>query len=247
MKKRVVAFFLVLTMVFLLCGCDALDQLQAQRGKYQWKDVVFQGVTYKKLPICPALNPQIDYERPVYVVEEDVPLLLTVTHADATFYQSADGNFLLQSQGSEVVFCREELYDQLSSTIAKGWEYTKVYYRYLEVQDYDYHYEKYMLTQEQMDALETLTTNVEPQKLTAGISLDSDWRISLYECSEDGYFQREGGQIAGVGSSYYLLTTDHQLNQLAFKVPDGLVSTFDDIVEAYFSAYETELEFEQSA
>lgn len=248
MKKRILAFSLVLIMVFLLCGCDALDELRSQRAEYVWKDIVHQGVTYKKLPICPALNPEKDYDRPVYVVEPEVPLLLVPTHADARFYQSKDGNFLIYV-GSEVVFCREELYEQLNSTIAKGWEYTKVFYEYAAYSEdgWDYEEHKYELTQEQIDALETLTTNVEPTTMEDGMYLRRDWTITLQESSEDGYFVRTSGRIVGSGSTYYLVIQDAKLRDQYFKVPDGLVSTFEDITEAYFSEYEIDIEIEQNA
>jgi len=248
MKKRILAFSLVLVMIFLLCGCDALDELRSQRAKYVWKDIVFQDVTYKKLPICPALNPEFDYDSVVYVVEDDVPLLLTATHADARFYQSKDGNFLIYI-GSEAVFCREEMYEQLSSTIAKGWEYTKVFYEYIVYSEdgWDYEEHKYELTREQINALETLTTNVEPTTMGDGMYLRRDWTITLQESSEDGYFVRTSGSIVGSGDTYYLVIQDAKLRDQYFKVPDGLVSTFDDITEAYFSAYEIDIEVEQNA
>lgn len=241
MKKKLLALCLLLSLVLLLCGCDGLEELRSQRAEYAWKDVVHQGVTYKKLPVCPALNPEMDYDRPVYVVEPDVPLLLIKMEADAQFYQSKDSNFLMH-YSSEVVYCREDMYEELNSTIAKGWEYTKVYYDYtvFNPEDpWDYEEKRYHFTQEQINALEILTTNVEPQKLGDGLSLDTDWQINIYESSEDGFFNRYSGRIAAVGSSYYLIIQDHQLNEQAFKVPDGMVSTFDDIMEAYRTAYET--------
>ena len=247
MKKRILAFSLVLVMVFLLCGCDALDELRSQRAEYVWKDILYQDVTYKKLPICPALNPELDNERPVYVVDPEVPLLLITTEADATFYQSVDGNFLLQ-RSSEAVYVREDMYEQLSSTIAKGWEYTKTYYEYMKYdENWDYEMKIYTLTQEQVEALEFLTQNVEPTTMEDGMYMQRDWTITLQESSEDGYFVRSGGKIVGVGRNYYLVIQDGKLRDQYFKVPDGLVSTFDDITEAYFSTYDTDTEIEQNA
>ena len=247
MKKRILAFSLVLVMIFLLCGCDALDELRSQRAKYVWKDIVFQDVTYKKLPICPALNPELDNKRPVYVVDPEVPLLLITTEADATFYRSVDGNFLLQ-RSSEAVYVREDMYEQLNAKILKGWEYTKTYYEYMKYdENWDYEMKIYTLTQEQVEALEFLTQNVEPTTMEDGMYMQRDWTITLQESSEDGYFVRSGGKIVGVGRNYYLVIQDGKLRDQYFKVPDGLVSTFDDITEAYFSTYETDIEIEQNA
>lgn len=245
MKKRIFAFVLAACMVFLLCGCDALEELRQQRAEYEWKDIVYQGVTYKKLPICPALNPEVDYERPVYVTEPDVPLLLITTHATAYFYRSQDGNFLLHDS-SEAVFCREDMYDQIESVILKGWEYTKVYYEYsVYTQDDPWGYEerRYMLTQEQTEALEFLVANVEPQILSDGMYLQSDYSVELTECSEDELFCRTRSRIAAAGNTYYLILEERQ----AFQVPDGMVSVFDDITEAYRTAYYVDEEFDQYA
>lgn len=240
MKKKIFVFALAAVMLFLLCGCDALDELRETRAEFDGENIIYQGVTYVKLPVCPALNPDADYDNAVYVVEPDVPLLLISTHCQEQLYQSEDGNFLVYDY-KETVYCREDMHAKVSKSIREGWEYTKVYYHYYEYSDdWDTQVQKYMLTQEQIDALELLTTNVEPQKLDEGMQLQSDWRVSLYECSEDELFQRYSAQIAAVGSIYYLLIDDHQLNELAFKVPEGMVSIFDDITEAYRNAFADE-------
>ena len=243
MKKKLLALCLVLVLVCVLCGCDALDELRAQRAQYKWNNILYQDVTYKKLPICPALNPELDNERPVYVVDPEVPLLLITTEADATFYQSKDGNFLLQ-RSSEAVYVREDMYDQMYDVIMRGWEYTKTAYEYMEYdEDWNYELKTYTLTAEQVEALEFLTQNVEPTTLEDGMYMQRDWTITLQESSEDGYFVRSGGKIVGVGNAYYLVIQDAKLREQYFKVPAGMVSTFDDITAAYNGRYdETESE-----
>lgn len=247
MKKRIFVFALAALLLVLLCGCNALDELRETRAEFDGENIVYQGVTYSKLPVCPALYPDIDYDRVVYVVEPDVPLLLISTYCQEQLYQSRDNDFLVHDY-EETVYCREDIHAEVSKAIREGWEYTKVYYEYMVYTNdgWDYEEHRYMLTREQIEALELLTTNVEPQKLDEGMQLQSDWCVNLYECSEDELFQRYSGQIAVVGSTYYLLTDDHQLNELAFKVPAGMVSVFDDITEAYRSAYEDE-DFDQYA
>ena len=230
MKKKILAVVLALTMVLVLCGCDTLDQLRLQRAEYDWKDIVHQGVTYKKLPVCPALNPQIDYESKVFVVEPDVPLLLIETESLARFYKSKDGNFLMH-YNMESVYCREDMYEQLNQKILKGWEYTKTYYEYYvydEEVPWEYEEYRYMLTQEQIEALEFLVANVEPQTLGDGVYLQSDWSVRLTECSEDELFCRTRTRIAAVGSAYYLVLEERQ----AFQVPEGMISVFDEITAA---------------
>lgn len=239
MKKKIIALSLVFTMIFLLCGCDALDELRAQRATYDGGKIIYQGVTYQLLPDCDQLDPPLDDERPVYAVTPDVPLLLITTEAHESLYLSTDGNFLGELYGSyRQIYCREDMHAQLSQTIKDGWEYTKVYYEYYtyddnwNIQDFTYY-----LTQEQIEALEFLATNVEPQTLGEGMSLTSDWSIYLQECSEDELFHRRSGRISAAGSTYYLILDDNG-SQVAFQVPEGMVSIFDDITEAYRTAYD---------
>jgi len=186
------------------------------------------------------LMPEIDYERRVYAVTPEVPLLLIPMEAHESLYVSMDGNFLLEPYSYyRVIYCREDMHQQLSKTIREGWEYTKVYYEYIVYTEDSWEYEEreYMLTQEQVEALEFLTTNVEPQVLGEGINLQSDWGVSLQECSEDELFHRDSGRILAAGSTYYLLLEDND-KQVAFQVPDGMAGVFDEITEAYISAYD---------
>lgn len=236
MKKRFLVLFLVLTMVFLLCGCDALDELRLQRAEYDWRDIVHQGVTYKKLPVCPALNPEIDYDRSVYVTGSEVPLLLTKIESLAHLYQSKDGKFLLQDYG-ETVYCREDLFEEVSKTIREGWEYTKVFYEYTvytQNDPWEYEEKRYVLTREQTEALEFLVTNVEPKILSDGMYLQSDYSLVLTECSEDELFCRTRSRIAVAGNTYYLILEERQ----AFQVPEGMTSVFDEITEAARNIYD---------
>ena len=245
MKKKFLALFLALTMVFLLCGCNALDQLRDQRAEYDGGKILYKGVTYQLLPDCDQLQPKLSPKR-IYAVTPDVPLLLIASKSHEYLYLSEDGNFLATDYGKHIVYCREDMHQQLSQTIKDGWEYTRVYYNY-DVFDEDYNYEErtYELTQEQIEALEFLTNNVEPQTLGQGMSLTRDWYIFLYQCSEDGLFSRRSGQIAGAGSAYYLILDDTD-GQVAFQVPEGMVSIFDDITEAYFNDYDA-LEYDEFA
>ena len=241
MKKKILALVLAVTLVFLLCGCDALDQLRQQRALYDGGKIIYQGVTYKLLPACDELQPEIDSDRPVYATTEDVPLLLITTEAHENLYLSKDGNFLLEPySGYRVIYCREDMHGQVSQKIRDGWEYTKVYYEYMvytEEDSWDFEMHTYMLTQEQVEALEFLTENVEPQTLGEGMSLQTDWGVYLSECSEDSLFHRDSGHISVAGSTYYLVLEDNG-KQVAFQVPEGMVSVFDEITEAYRSAYD---------
>ena len=71
-----------------------------------------------------------------------------------------------------------------------------------------------------------------------GMYMQRDWTITLQESSEDGYFVRSGGKIVGVGRNYYLVIQDAKLREQYFKVPEGMVSTFDDITAAYIGRYD---------
>lgn len=239
MKKKIFALLLAGVMLFLLCGCDALDALRQQQAFYDAGKIVYEDVTYQLLPDCDELQPTLDYEKGMlYVTPADVPVLLTTIMAEEYLYRSEDGDFLCSS-GHYTVYCREDRHAELSKIIREGFQTEMVCYEYevFDPRTLEFSFGEYVLTEEQVTALETLTANVEPQILGEGLSLNYDWYIDLEACSEDMLFRRDGGRIAVAGSTYYLVM-EMGSERRAFQVPEGMVSVFDDITEAYRDAYD---------
>ena len=238
MKKKGLAGLLAGAMMLLLCGCDALDEMRDAQAFYQDGKIVYEGVTYQLLPKCDEFQPKLDAEKgTIYVTASDVPVLLSTLSAEEMLYRSENGDFLWSH---EKAYCRVERHGEISKRMQENFETETVCYHYMVWEDAENwmpaEYE-YVLTDEQMQALETLTANVEPQILGRGMYLEYDWYIDLEACSADMLFRRDGGQIAVAGDTYYLVMEEND-QQHAFQVPDGMVSIFDEITEAYHSAYD---------
>lgn len=237
MKKRIVrslALILLLAQVFLLCGCNALDEMRQNQGYYD-KDgnITRDGITYMPLPECEDLIPESDYEARINITAPDVPVLLSSMFALEQFTVSKDGNFLINLQTSKH-YCRESMYDDILARIQKGFTPTVVCYSYgyWDEDSGDYLSKQYVLTQEQVKALELVTGTVQPTPMTEDWSLNYEDSIALEACSEDLLFRRNDLDIAISGDNYYLILYSPE-QTLVFAVPDGCNATFDDIVRPY--------------
>ena len=231
--KRIAAAFLVVVQLFLLCGCTALDEMRQNHAFVQDKDIVWNGATYRLLPACDTLCPDADYETSIYATAPDVPVLLSFFYADNVLSPSQDGRFLI-SFFEDMIYCREDQYEQIKQRIRDGFETALVCYTY-DIFDPE---GEYILTDEQVAVLELITSTVEPKTMGEGWTLEYDWSVMLEACSEDKLFRRYDLDIARVGKSYYLLLyTD--TGTLVFTVPDGCNAQLDEITKAYVTAWES--------
>lgn len=234
--KKFLAFFLACTMLFLLCGCNALDQMRQQQAFYDNAgNIIYEGVTYQLLPECDALKPKPDrQEGYIYVTPADMPVLLSRIMSTEWLYRSVDGDFLCSAEQSTAVYCRTERYEQISKIIREGFEMTKMCYSFFVWNEelWEYTEQQYMLTEAQIRALKTLTTTVTPQILGDGLVLQYNWGVDLQACSEDLLFRQDCGLIAATENSYYLIMQNQQ-QQVAFQVPADMNGVFNDITSAY--------------
>ena len=228
--KKLITLILTGLLILSLCGCSALDEMRRCQLFSDGDTVTYQGVTYRKLPHSEELQPEMDYTTTLYVTKPDVPVLLSAFECTDFLSPSVDGDFLVGSD----IYCRDSRYEEISKVIREGFTPTKiryVFYSYDE-ETYEETMHTYVLTQEQVTALETVTANVEPQVLGEGMTLSRDWTLWLEECSEDLLFCRDSMQLAVAGSTYYLILNTNR-ETLAFAVPDGMNATFDTITAAY--------------
>ena len=244
MKKvtRILSLLVVLGMCLSLCGCQALDDLRAARASFTAEGVIrfFDGTEYKLLPECEELCPDFRLGEDIYIVEEELPLLLTV-FGDSSV-KSADGRFLRITTYSEEYehsfktqyYCRSDIYDSMLARIQNGFVPDVYAYTY-----YDYELDAsvlYELTPAQVDAVNQVYTTQEPEILPAGAKLYPEHSVFLYLYSSDYLFRRETVDICLVEEKYFLVVDDHVL----YSVPEELFPIFAEIM-----AKETELYSEQ--
>lgn len=225
--KRAMALLTILVLCFSLCGCVDLDDLRNRRASItpEGSIVLGNGTEYKPLPPCEELSPAFyDYEM-VYVAPEEVPLLLSFV-SETRFIQSDDGRFLQSDDIELTYYCRTDIYDSVLERINTGFVgdvYGYWYYNY-ETDEEQF----YSLTSPQVQALSEVFDNQTPELLPEIATLDYEYMVDLWLCSEDNLFKKDTSDIYFLNGTYYLV--DQGLDTTAlYKVPDNLTSVFAEI------------------
>ena len=233
--KRILVLLVALSLVFVFCGCDGLDEMRnAQAFSNVDGTITWQGNTYKLLPSRTYFNPDISNSTPVFVTEPDVPVLLSTMFAEKTFYATMDNKILVSTYGETTHYCIDSEYDAMCERLRAPFEPEIVCYQYGFYNEETGYYETryYTLTQEQVDAVNLVIETVEPTVLSDGMYIDTWYAIRLEECSKDMLFRKDAMHISYSGSTYYIeLYTP--MESTLFAVPAGCNAIFDEIFKAY--------------
>lgn len=125
MKRALRIFLLTLTVIALclsLCSCTYLDELKEMRTLWDENGInlVCNGEVYKPLPSYVTINTDnLDYEGMIYLVKEDVPLLLMSDYCDrngARYTYDIFRVVLLWESDEGVYFCHEDDFDAMIKT-----------------------------------------------------------------------------------------------------------------------------------
>lgn len=230
MKKATKLFALIvaiLMMCLCLSGCDELDDLRTHHAKFVKADdysaVTLNGQLYKRISgditdLNPLYNSR-NYEV-ISLTNPDVPVLLSdyygdyldisdsgifmygYINEDGYYYESITG---YTGNSFEVLYCRDDKYEEVSQIIEDGIEYTKYGYGYwtydeddinsselYEYEDDEYNY--YLLSEEECDTIDEIIKNTEPI-IDAETPYDYYYLVMLDNISEDGYFSKESYEI----------------------------------------------------
>lgn len=230
MKKvtRILCLIAVFAMCLSLCGCSVLDDLRAMRASITPDGTIklYDGTEYKLLPECEELSPKFTQYQEVYIVEEDIPLLLTTIRYIDCLNKSDDGKILLTyTENGAIYYCRSDMYDGILESIQNGFMPELCCYWC-----YDFENEEnvcYTLTQEQWDALQLVCTTQKPQRLTAALKESEHW-ADLYLYTEDRLFEQDTLDIYVYNGKYYVVDLD---NEYSYSVPAELTAVFEKIME----------------
>ena len=230
--KKVISLIAILAICLSLCGCGLLDDLRESRatvdaeGNIQLND----GAVYKPLPACKELSPAFDEMKMVYVVESEVPLLLTSMIGEY-FDLSDDGKFLQNYlDGESIFYCRADVYDSVLDRIMNGFAPNTCCYWY-----YDYSMGKvlaYTLTEAQLEAVNQVCLTQEPQILPSAASMNWDYWVTLTMCTDDLLFMKELVDICMVEGKWYVVD-ESGVDTIFYTVPEELTSVFADIMNIY--------------
>ncbi len=227
--KRILALTVLLALCLSLCGCNALDNLRQSRATMPREGLLrFQdGTEYKRLPECEELYPDYGDGESIYIVEDDLPLLLTSWGTYAS--KSEDGRFIRTYADSEAgIYCRSDLYESLVARIEQGFTPEVYCYSYYDPRAGEYGENVlYELTPAQKEAVDRVYATQNPEKLPAVARLEYEDRADLFMYSSDHLFRQDTVDICTMKGEYYLLTNDNSL----YTVPEELHPIFADIME----------------
>lgn len=226
--KQALSLLVVLGLCLSLCGCNALDELRQSRVTIPREGVLrlYDGTEYKLLPECEELCPiWDDMVYSYYIVEEDLPLLLTQFANPITC--SKDGLIMEVYREDVEYYCRTDVYDSIIARIEQGFTPEVYGYIYFDPQAGDYGEEVlYELTPTQAAAVEQVYTTVEPEKLPAAAKLTYDRKVDLYLYSADHLFRQDTVDICVVEGEYFLVSNDNAI----YTVPKELTLVFANIL-----------------
>ena len=233
MRKSVKVLSLIISIIFCfsLCGCINLDDFRDIRASITKEGTIklYDGSEYKLLPECEELVPDFfSSDEVVFVVEEEVPLLLTFI-SEASFSKSADGLFLQDdSVDSLVYYCRTDVYDSVLRRIQNGFSPELCGYYY-----FDFDSEKecfYSLTEAEAAAVNEVYKTVTPEKVPEAAELSYDYTASLCLSSKDKLFMKDFVNVSVLEGKYYLVNYDLNLTTI-YNVPKKFEKVFESILK----------------
>lgn len=229
MKKivRIISLLVVLGLCLTLCGCSVLDSLKESRASITEDGVIelYDGSRYLPLPECKELSPSFTEFYSVYIVEDDLPLLLTVF--SNIYLDMSDDKLFLLSYDSNTYYCRSDVYDSILDRINNGYEAKKYGYWF-----YDYESSEdifYPLTQAQVDVIKQVCDTTEPEILPEAAMLDWSSLADLFACSDDMLFMQDVADVLIYNGKYYVV--DYSDVTTLYSVPDELYSEFEKIMK----------------
>lgn len=212
--KTAVCLLACLVLCLALTSCDALDDARDHQAFYgEDGSILWQGNTYRALPVCEELS-LMPYGRvTVYITEEDVPVLLA-SMLGAPLDVSADEVFLVTpyyyQDTPTAVYCRTDRYDEIATRIQNGVELTCYSYEgtgfYPELETYG---TKTMLASAELTEILNNTLAKAPLELPKGAKMDYAYCTLIHRSSEDLMFRKYAFEVRfSTDNSCYIAVED---------------------------------------
>ena len=232
-RKRWLVLALATVLCLSLCGCDELETMRSEHAVWQEDgSILWNGTVYRKLENVEnidVLDVSYDYAG-VYVTEPDVPVLLS-----SWFGESLDvcGNGTLleyydyrPAEDKTEWYCREDVYDETAALLEKGIEMTTYFYEYYNSSTNDF--EKYYLTKEQSEAVNTVFATVQS---IFNFMFEEPYieGVYFYACDDSHRFESDIEMYMYTTESGYCIEFD----DLVYVVPVEYHGIFAEIWMAY--------------
>lgn len=231
--KRWLVLALATVLCLSLCGCEELEIMRSEHAVWQEDgSILWNGNVYRKLERVEnidVLDVSYDYAV-VYATEPDVPVLLS-----NWFGESLDvcGNGTLleyydyrPAEHKTEWYCREDVYDETAALLEKGIEMTTYFYEYYNYSTDDF--ERYYLTKEQSEVINTVFATVRPI-FDAVFEEPIIYEIYFYACDDSHRFESDVEMCMYTTESGYCIEYD----DFIYVVPMEYHDVFDAIWRAY--------------
>ena len=148
-----------------------MDELREKQAFFTENgDIIYGASVYVLLPKSELLQPVYDYstDSQLNVTEKDVPVLLSPMLSEITLYLSDDEVFLCGYDGSrdgELIYCREDKYEEMVDRIKGSFNPTKACYLYetYNEETNEYLYDYYILSDEEYASVKEVFKTKQPQ------------------------------------------------------------------------------------
>lgn len=219
--KKIIAVLVLALFTLSLCSCDVIDKAKQTRACYTddtQSAVEWDGNIYKKVNIDPYYC--YDFSEYVYLVSNEVPLLLTEMFG--TFLSLSNDQNFISTQGSNVIFVKESYYDEFTETIAEG----PVYY---SISEEYYSQNSSQVSTELISAINDIIKNVTPVSEPNGAYSVAD----IYKCYKGAILVKDTAEyiVYRAGNAIFLVHRSQQYTGENFiPVPDKYISLFEAIL-----------------
>ena len=237
---RWVALAAVVAVCLSLCGCARLDEMKEKHAVWlKGGSILWNGVEYK--PLQTNFDVDVNWRRfndSVTVTTADVPVLLSEEYG-RTLDADVESGFIYgyaPPLGNNYLFCRADMYDEVSEKVGEGFKsagYCYNYYTYeaFDTQNgFDTEEKTYYLTAEQEYAISYVVDTA--MYYFEYDDFKSGYEVMLYSHYELDLYRNFEMRLAYSGGGYYVV-----MDGIVYLVKAEYEPIMREILQPGYSAY----------
>ena len=237
---RWVALVAMVALCLSLCSCSRLDELQTQHAVWLKNgSILWNGVEYK--PLRTDFEVDINYRRfndCVTVTTVDVPVLLSEEYGRSLDADVESGLIYGYAPplGHNYLFCRADIYDEVSEKIGESFKFAGYCYDYYTYETHDnakdlYSVEKtyYLNVAQEYDISYVVDTAM---YFFDDENFKSEYEVMLYRHDEMDVYRDFEMRLSYSGGSYYVIR-----DGLVYLVKAEYEPIMREILQPGYSAY----------
>lgn len=216
--KKITATLLLVLTLLSLCSCDMLDELKQQRAYFTddtQNSIIYNGETYKKANVSDKYSSELNGT--VYIVEKDVPVLLSAMLCEHQAELSVDGNFIFLDFGT-IIYVKESCYDAFLQMLQTPPD------RYLMGIEYFDGIEAVVLSEDAVSAINDIIETVVARSLP-----ESSYYVKSIYKSYENFMIYDNTDTIDIYENFgdlYLTLSEEYKDDTCYKIPDEYKNLF---------------------